>query len=449
MNHISRRAFLKWTGAGAGALALVACAPAVPAAQPEAGETGQQVTAEQGEVTYGAASWWLNKHLTMQTLADQYAEEFPDKPRINLLKVNLEPSKVLLEAQAGDSSLDCYMGVNPAWQLMPLAESGAVAVLEDIFPDDIREDESEFALRDCSYQDQLMVFPQHEETTGVGYRVSMLAEAGYPDGPPDTMEAYIECLATIQETLKTEQGNAVYGHSWDPTRLWRTVFSVGLALLGEENFYSDDPEQVLNWDDPGMVTWLEELDKLLPYSPPEIFSPGDEYANVFGTGNAANLWTVLARPLETAQVTFGREDLGVVPSPGYEEPLAGDGNDRCLAFSTGTMFFKYGAHWEDAFDFLSWCWWQDSFQESEVTEGGWLPSAKRLAGQEWLPDYLVKESEIIRNHGVPGPPTPHLITFGSVTGPIVVSYLKKEIATPAEAIDQCKTELARAIELEA
>ena len=449
MKHVSRREFLKWTGVGAGALALAACTPAAPSAQPGAQEEAEQVAPEQGEVTYSAAAWWLNKHLTMETLANQYAEEFPDRPRINLLKVSLETSKVLLESQSGESSLDCYMGVNPAWQLMPLVESDALAVLEDIFPDDIRADETEFALQDCSYQGQLMVFPQHEETTGVGYRISMLEEAGYPAGPPDTMEEYIECLATIQGTLTTEQGNPVFGHSWDPPALWRTVFSVGLALLGTENFYSEDPEQVLNWDEPGMITWLEELDKLLPYSPPEIFSPGADYANVFGNGNAANLWTVLARPLETANVTFGGEDVGVVPSPGYTEPLMGDGSERCMAFSTGTMFFKYGPHWQDAFDFLSWCWWQDSFQKSEVTEGGWLPSAKRIAGEDWIPDYLVKESEIIQNHGVPGPTTTHLITFGSVVGPIVVSYLKKEIASPAEAIEMCKTELARAIELEA
>jgi ABC-type glycerol-3-phosphate transport system substrate-binding protein len=447
MKTISRRGFLKWTGAGLSTVAFAACAPAAPPS--ESADTGAQVAVEQGEVAYGAAAWWLNKHLTMETLANQYAEEFPDKPRINLLKVNLEPPKVLLEAQAGQSSLDSYMGVNPAWTLMPLVESDALAVLEDIFPADIREDETEFALRDCSYEDKLMVFPQHEETTAVGYRINMLQEAGFADGPPDDFDAYVECIKTIQETLKTESGDAVYGHTWDPARLWRTVFSVGLALLGEENFYHSDPTVVLNWDHPGMTTWLQHLEALVPYSPPEIFSPGDEYANVFGVGNAAIMWTVGARPLETANVTFGNEDLGLVPSPGFKEPLAGDGNTRCLAFSTGTMFFKHGPHWQDAFDFLSWCWWQESFQMSEVTEGGWLPSAKRVAGADWIPSYLTKEAQIIQDHGVPAPTTPHLITFGSVVGPIVVSYLKKEIATPEEALEQCKSELARAIELEA
>ena len=433
----SRRRFLRVAGGGAatlGGASLVGFPQQMLVAR-----------AETQEIIFAAADWWINKQTSLERFAALYAQQFPER-RIRLLRFSLETPRALLENQQGRSSIDSYGGAGSPAGNLPLIQAGVFVPLDDVMPPDIKNDIQKSVLAGAVLQGKLYMFPLQAAGTSVGYRKSMLKQAGV-GAPPDYLDDYIAMLEAIRKSAKAPDGSPVFPLTWDPLRPWRLVSSVGLSMLGMEGYWSADPEAVVNWDNPGMVDVLEFLKRLVPYSPPEIFSPGDVYADVMGAGRAAIMWSAEGRPVEYAQRTFGLDDLGLAVPPRPRRPIQGDGSVRGVSGAEGVYFFRHSPRWRMALDFVVWLYRKGSFQESLATEGGWTPVSIAADTSKQLPAWVKSTQECISRER-PFPSTPYLRAWIASWPPVLVSYLQGHIGTAKEALARGKDELATAVRVQ-
>src|SRR5262249_52633899 len=157
--------------------------------------------------------------------------------------------RVLLENQQGRSSVDSYGGAGSLVGNLPLVEAGVFAPLDDVMPQDIKSDIQKSVLSGSVWKGKTYMFPLQAAGTSVGYRKSMLKGAGF-EGPPDYLDDYIPMFEGIRKSVKAPDGSPVFPLTWDPLRPWRLVSSVGLSALGMDGYWSKDPEEVINWDNP-------------------------------------------------------------------------------------------------------------------------------------------------------------------------------------------------------
>ncbi len=432
----SRRQFLRFAGTGAATIAGLGL-----------GGFPQKLLvarAQTQEVVFAAAAWWVNKQRTLERFATLYAQEFPER-RIRLLRFSLETPRVLLENQQRRSSIDSYAGAGSLPGNMPLVEAGVFAPLNDVMPQSIQNDIPKNVLANATWQGKIYMFPLAASGTSIGYRKSMLKEAGV-GAPPELLDDYFPMLDAIRRSARASDGSSVFPLTWDPHRPWRLVSSVGLSMLGMDGYWSKDPEEVINWGNPGMVDVLEFIKRLVPYSPPEIFSPGDAYADVLGAGKAAIMWSAEGRPVEYAQRTFGLDDLGLAVPPRPRRPLQGDGSVRGVNGAEGVYFFRHSPRWRAAFDFVVWVYGKESFQESLATEGGWTPVSVAANSSRRLPAWVKSTQEIV-SHGRPFPVTPFLRTWLVAWVPVLTPYLQGR-GTARETLQRGKDEMAKAVRAE-
>ena len=467
-SRFSRRKFLRAASVAAGAAALAACATPTPQIIKETvvvketvpvekivektvtvketvvvEKVATQIVEKQVEkvvtpaptkkktVTVYAEPWFFAKNPYFYQLKVEYEATFPDREVV--FSPENDYSKSLLESKLKTSHADIMMGNSAGSNMLPLVNGDVVTPITNLVPKEWYNYVPKSYVDACSYQGALYGWPDLGGVTLMDYRKSMLQDIGHPE-PPATYEELIQVCKDVQGKLKARDGSMVYGCALD-LYWWRAPLTVGLSMMGTD-FYGKDG--YLAWDDPRTEEVFNMLKTLVPYSPKEIYLPGDTSSEALGAGKAA---TVLGSDASYwAKQSFGINDLGLAPNPIFP---GGEKNPRGYVGSGANFFFKYG-NLENAWHFFSWIYEKEDYHRSLWELGGWLPITTRYKGASWVTPALQQQIDI-GNLCVALPLTDAFWTLAPIARDGVSNWMLGKYKTAREAIDEIKMNFDAAV----
>jgi len=257
-NALSRRAFLRFAGAGAVTIAIVSCSS--PSSSTPAASTSGASDAQSAPSAAARTLVVQGNPTDEQGVADSFSEKFPDATVefISVTGIDHEEvaSKILSMVAAGQR-FDLGGAATEANQLY--AGQGLSVNMREWVERDAEELRDFFS--DCHpslieammFEDGLYMLPQNFNAANMYYNTAMFEQAGI-ERPADDWTN--EDFLAIASQLATGAGtaNQTYGYGWT-NRLWGSwmpfIFSHGANLTTEErapggewmwgNFYADDP----------------------------------------------------------------------------------------------------------------------------------------------------------------------------------------------------------------
>jgi multiple sugar transport system substrate-binding protein len=299
---ISRRDFLRMSGAAGGLMLAAACTVAPPAPQEESSEPSG------GEVT--TISWWSPWGTDPKSLSEipRVVTGFEEKhPNIRVeYEISGGPpgggdfTEVLLARIAAGNPPDSVTIWSPPVQF---AVRGALEAIDDFMADAQLATPDAFyegPLNTCRWQGSIFGLPASAGAGSMYYNVEMFAEKGLPTAREEFPKTWDELIAVSKEFEVWEGDELVqagfvpWGESWLKP-VWSGL-NGGMLYDAESNRYVIDSEENIEW----LTIWLQwledqyggDLEQLNLFGPWEGVGPDSNFNKGLAAMTQGGSWSI-------------------------------------------------------------------------------------------------------------------------------------------------------------
>ena len=433
--HLSRRDFLRLSGAGLAGAALLGTA----------GCGGGGGGGQTGGVTNIVFSFGPDDSGTLTEVVNRFNEEYQGEIQAEYRKMPSDTgtyfNQIRTEFQSGASPID-VIGGDVVWPAQ-LAANGWILDLSDRFTEDMRSDFVGAAIDSVTYKGKFWGVPWFTDAGLLWYRKDLVEESGFSKGPT-TWDELKEIAEKTSRDSGTEFGFVFQGAQYE-----------GAVVHGLEHVWThggevltDAGEVVVNQAEPisalrthrSMIEDGVSSIAVVNYKEPETHTAFLNGSAVF-CRNWPYMYGLLKDPAQS-QVTPEQVEITTLPYDESSESHSGLGgwNMYVNAASEG----KLDAIWE----FIQFFTMNDEQQRFRATSGGFLPPLK----------YLYEDQEILDS--VPVASIAGDALERALTRPISPFYsdislaMQKQFAeslkgnvTPEEAAQNLENEIGNRIDL--
>ncbi len=358
--------------------------------------------------------------------------------------------RFVAEAKSGESTWDVYVGMTPFVEMMAMIEADVIEPWDNYVPKEVIDDIIPSIRDECTVDGKLYSWPFLLDVIGMGWHSGLSTEAGLPDTPPATWDAYLQNAKTI-----VDSGAAPFGATFD-AHGWRSLAPMTHSL--STDVYTS--EGLFDFTSDPAIEALMLMKKIMALSHPDILLAGATDAGVNGTpdevafaAQRVGYYTkYFNAPLRMAQYWDDPKQLKLAPQPKFVE-----GQGSTVFWTTGSCLLKHGENKEKAAEYIQALTydpqiWQDSVAGTETAHPGQLPPYGSIYADwdsnrpDWLPDFVglvrgqLDQAKAITNH-----------LFGLqqfvIGQPVWETYLKGEEPDPKVAmqkvVDAVQAEMQR------
>lgn len=429
--RISRRDFLKVSGAGLAGAALLGVA-GCGSNDSGGGDSGS------GEITFIYGPTGNTDQETIQTLVQRFNEnndsgitaKFRQAPSDT--GAYFDQLRTEFQAQSGD--IDVILG-DVIWPAQ-FAANGWITDLSDRFPEDERQKFLSGPIDSMSYEGGMYGVPWFTDAGMLYYRRDLLEQSGFSE-PPKTWDELKEMAQKVQQDSGTENGYVFQGANYEGGVVdgLEQIWTHGGDVLGDnsDQVIIDSPESIA-----GLATERSMIESGV--SPQAVANfKEDESAGSFLQGNSVFLrnWPYVYGLLtDPEQSKISLDQVGVAPLP------SGEGGQSFSGLGGWNFYISEFSQKQDAaYEFVQFMTASEQ-QKFRALEGGYLPTLQSLyEDQEILDEVPVVKlgGEALQNTR-PRPVSPVYSDMSLRMGEQFNASLKGEV-TPEEAVQTLQTEL--------
>lgn len=429
--RISRRDFLKVSGAGLAGAALLGVA-GCGSNDSGGGDSGS------GEITFIYGPTGNTDQETIQTLVQRFNEnndsgitaKFRQAPSDT--GAYFDQLRTEFQAQSGD--IDVILG-DVIWPAQ-FAANGWITDLSDRFPEDERQKFLSGPIDSMSYEGGMYGVPWFTDAGMLYYRRDLLEQSGFSE-PPKTWDELKEIAQKVQQDSGTENGYVFQGANYEGGVVdgLEQIWTHGGDVLGDnsDQVIIDSPESIA-----GLATERSMIESGV--SPQAVANfKEDESAGSFLQGNSVFLrnWPYVYGLLtDPEQSKISLDQVGVAPLP------SGEGGQSFSGLGGWNFYISEFSQKQDAaYEFVQFMTASEQ-QKFRALEGGYLPTLQSLyEDQEILDEVPVVKlgGEALQNTR-PRPVSPVYSDMSLRMGEQFNASLKGEV-TPEEAVQTLQTEL--------
>jgi ABC-type glycerol-3-phosphate transport system substrate-binding protein len=265
-------------------------------------------------------------------------EDFATKHALQGTVSSVDPH-FLLEAKAGTSTWDAYLGITPWVDMERLERWGAIEPWDEYVSPKVLAGVLPQIRAESSLKGHVYSWPFLLDVTVQGWNGELVERAGLdPEHAPRTWDQYIANARTIKET-----GVAPYGCTFDPSAA-RSLVPIAHSFASD--LYTEDG--LFNFMHPATVEALEVMKRMRELSHPDVLDPDAALASVSPDEAAFAAQTVAYYvKYQNAHVRFAnawfdpaRLHLAALPANG--------GPGGTIFWTTGLALMRHGKHKREA-----------------------------------------------------------------------------------------------------
>lgn len=431
--RLSRRDFLKLSGAGLAGAALLGTAGC--------GGGGEQASG----VTNLVFSFAPDPSGTLDEVVRRFNEEYQGEIQAEYRQMPADTggyfNQLRTEFQSGASPVD-VIGGDVTWPAQ-FAANGWILDLSDRFTEDMRGDFVDATIDSVTYQDRIWGVPWFTDAGLLWYRKDLVEESGFSEGP-QTWDELKEMAEKTSRDSGTEFGFIFQGAEYE-----------GAVVHGLEHVWThggevltDAGEVVVNQDEPitALRTYRSMIeDGISPIAVVNYKEPETHTAFLNGSAVFIRNWPYMYGLLkDPAQSQITPDQVEITTLPYNEGGESHSGLGGWNMYVNAASEDKLDAIWE----FIRFFTMNDEQQRFRTTDGGFLPPLK----------YLYEDQEILDSQPVVSIAGDALER--ALTRPISPFYsdvslaMQKQFAeslkgnvTPEEAAQNLQQEIGSRIEL--
>ena len=371
--RLSRRDFLRLSGAGLAGAALLGTAGC-----------GGGGGGEAGGATNIVFSFGPDDSGSLTEIVNRFNEEYQDEIQVEYRQMPSDTgayfNQIRTEFQAGASPID-VIGGDVVWPAQ-LAANGWIMDLSDRFTEDMRSDFLNAALESVTYQDKFWGVPWFTDAGLLYYRQDLLEESGFSD-PPKTWDELKEMARKTRDDSGTEFGFVFQGSEYEGAvvNALEYIWTSGGEVLADEG-------REVTVDQPDPITGLRTQrsmieDGVTPVAVVNYKEPETHTTFLGGRAVFCRNWPYMYGLLQDpAQSQITPEQVGIAPLPYTEGSQSYSGLGGWNMYVNAASKDKLDAAWK----FIQFATMDPEQQKYRALNGGFLPPLKSLYEDQEIVD---------------------------------------------------------------
>ncbi len=434
---ISRRSFLKMSGAGLAGAALLGAAGCGGGGGPE--------RAEDGSILF-TFSFGVDPSGTLQELVKRFNEKYEGEYTANYRAMGVEYLDDLRnEFQAGASEI-ALIGGDVIWPA-ELAANGWIVDLSDRFPESEREKFLDGPIQANIYEGKIYGVPWFTDAGMLYYRKDLVEKSGFSEAPK-TWDELKEMAEKVMQDEGIQNGFVFQGSQYEGGVVdgLEYINSHGGSVLAE-----NDPSRVVIGSSDSVAGLATErsmvADGIAPQSVTQYTEQESQATFLNGDAVFCRNWPYMyALAADPEQSKIKQDQISVAPLP------AGSGRNGRSVSGLGGWSFLINAAMDEETQDAAWTFIEFASapeqQKFRAIEGGFLPTLKALYDDQDVLDAVpvIKLAPEVLSRTVPRPVSPYYSDMSLEMQEQFNASLNKGETTPAKAIKTLQEELQNIVE---